>query len=72
MDTIVELDSQGNTLWTWDTYAGGHFSLKDECLCNATTVVNGQTVIDLTHEQPSVEFPDEYYLHEYASSRHVL
>jgi hypothetical protein len=49
MDSIVELDSLGNTLWTWDTYAGGHFSLKDECLCNATTVVNGQTVIDLTH-----------------------
>ena len=49
MDTIVELDNQGNTLWTWDTYAGGHFGLKDECLCNATTVVNGQKVIDLTH-----------------------
>jgi len=49
MDTIVELDGKGNTLWTWDTYAGGHFSLKDECLCNATAVVNGQTVIDLTH-----------------------
>jgi len=49
MDTIVELDNQGNVLWTWDTYAGGHFGLKDECLCNATTVVNGQTVIDLTH-----------------------
>ncbi len=49
MDTIVELDSKGNTLWTWDSYAGGHFSLKDECQCNATTVVNGQTVIDLTH-----------------------
>ena len=49
MDTIVELDSKGNTLWTWDTYADGHFSLKDECLCNDTTIVNGQTVIDLTH-----------------------
>ncbi len=49
MDTIVEQDKMGNTLWTWDTYGGGHFSLKDECLCNATTVVNGQTVIDLTH-----------------------
>ena len=49
MDTIVEQDKMGNTLWTWDTYAGGHFNLKDECLCNATTVVNGQTVIDLTH-----------------------
>src|SRR5208283_1123825 len=49
MDTIIEQDKMGNTLWTWDTYAGGHFNLKDECLCNATTVVNGQTVIDLTH-----------------------
>ena len=49
MDTIVELDSSGNILWSWDSYANGHFGLKDECLCNATTVVNGQTVIDLTH-----------------------
>jgi len=49
MDTIVELDREGNTLWTWDSYTNGHFSLKDECLCNATTVVNNQTVIDLTH-----------------------
>ena len=49
MDTVVELDRQGNILWTWDTYTNGHFGLKDECLCNATTVVNGQTVIDLTH-----------------------
>jgi len=49
MDTIVELDSFGNILWTWDSYTNGHFGLKDECLCNATTVVNGQTVIDLTH-----------------------
>jgi hypothetical protein len=49
MDTIVELDSKGNTLWTWDTYADGHFSLKDGTPCNETTEVNGQTVIDLTH-----------------------
>ena len=49
LDTIVELDGKGNVLWTWDTYANGHFGLKDECLCNDTTVVNGQTVIDLTH-----------------------
>ena len=49
MDTIVEFDRLGNPLWTWDSYANGHFSLKDECLCNATAVVNGQTVIDLTH-----------------------
>ncbi len=49
MDTIVELDSEGNVLWTWDTYSDGHFGLKDECRCNDTTVVDGQTVIDLTH-----------------------
>jgi hypothetical protein len=48
MDSIVELDSQGNVLWTWDTYSNGHFGLKDECLCNDTTVDN-HTVIDLTH-----------------------
>ena len=49
MDDIVELDKTGNSLWVWDTYQGGHFGLKDACLCNATTVVNGQTVLDLTH-----------------------
>jgi len=49
MDDVVELDSKGNILWTWDTYANGHFSLEDECPCNDTTVVNNQTVIDLTH-----------------------
>jgi len=49
MDTIVELDSQGNILWNWDTYSNGHFSLNDECPCNETAIVNGQTVIDLTH-----------------------
>ena len=49
MDTIVELDKKGNTLWSWDTYANGHFSLNDECPCNDTTIVNNQTVIDLTH-----------------------
>ena len=49
MDTIVELDSQGNILWNWDTYSDGHFSLNDECPCNETTIVDNQTVIDLTH-----------------------
>ena len=49
MDTIVELDSQGNIVWNWDTYSDGHFGLSDECPCNETTVVDNQTVIDLTH-----------------------
>ena len=49
MDSIVELDKMGNPIWTWDTYTNGHFGLNDECPCNETTVVNNQTVIDLTH-----------------------
>ena len=49
MDTIVELDGQGNPLWTWDSYTNGHFGLQDECLCNTTDLVNSQWVIDLTH-----------------------
>lgn len=49
MDQIVELNSKGDVLWTWDSYKDGHFDLSDACSCNETTVVNGQTVIDLTH-----------------------
>ena len=49
MDEIVELDRSGNTLWTWDTYTNGHIDLSDNCQCNETNTVNGETVIDLTH-----------------------
>ena len=49
MDKIVELDMTGNTLWSWDTYADGHFDLSDNCQCNETNTVNGERVIDLTH-----------------------
>ena len=49
MDEVVELDASGNTLWSWDTYADGHFDLSDNCQCNETNTVNGETVIDLTH-----------------------
>lgn len=54
MDKIVELNPAGDVLWSWDTYADGHFSLKDECLCNDTTGASsgylpGPTLIDLTH-----------------------
>lgn len=51
MDKIVELNSAGDILWSWDTYADGHFSLNDECPCNDTTVgyLPGQVAIDLTH-----------------------
>lgn len=55
MDHIYEFNSTGGTLWSWDTYADGHFSLKDECPCNDTTATYptataaGQVLIDLTH-----------------------
>lgn len=55
MDHIYELDSTGKILWSWDTYADGHFSLNDECPCNDTTATYpsataaGQVLIDLTH-----------------------
>jgi hypothetical protein len=55
MDHIYELNSTGGILWTWDTYADGHFSLKDECPCNDTTAsyspatARSQVLIDLTH-----------------------
>lgn len=49
MDQIVELDISGNILWSWDAYSDGHFDLSDACQCNETSVVNGTSVIDLTH-----------------------
>jgi len=54
MDKIVELNAEGDVLWSWDTYADGHFSLKDECPCNDTAggssgYLPGPTLIDLTH-----------------------
>jgi hypothetical protein len=54
MDRIVELSAAGVVLWTWDTYADGHFSLNDECPCNDTAgsssgYLAGPTLIDLTH-----------------------
>jgi len=54
MDNVDELDTQGNILWSWDTYANGHFSLNDECPCNDTSggssgYLPGQVLIDLTH-----------------------
>ena len=54
MDNITELDTRGNVLWSWDTYANGHFSLSDECKCNDTSggssgYLPGPILIDLTH-----------------------
>jgi len=55
MDHIYEFNSTGGTLWSWDTYADGHFGLNAECPCNDTTATYstatsaGQMLIDLTH-----------------------
>ncbi len=54
MDKIAELSPAGDVLWSWDTYADGHFSLNDECPCNDTSggssgYLPGPTLIDLTH-----------------------
>jgi hypothetical protein len=46
-DTIVEEDANGNILWSWDTY--NYIPLSEADPFNLTTVINGQTVIDLTH-----------------------
>jgi hypothetical protein len=46
-DKIVQLDSNGNVLWSWDTY--DHIPLSEADPFNLTSVVNGQTVIDFTH-----------------------
>ena len=47
MDKIVEVDAQGNALWTWDTYS--HMSVSEADIFNDTSVYNGQPVIDFTH-----------------------
>ena len=46
-DKIVELDSSGNVLWSWDTY--NYLPLSQLDPFNLTSTLNGQTVIDFTH-----------------------
>ena len=55
-DKIVQLDSSGNVLWSWDTY--DHIPLSEASTVdqngnptgfNETTTLNGQTVEDFTH-----------------------
>ncbi len=48
MDKIVQVDSNGNTLWSWDTY--NYIPLSEASPYNQTdTLPNGQNVIDFTH-----------------------
>ncbi len=46
-DKIVEQDPNGTILWSSDTY--NYVPLSEACPFNHTTVINNQTVIDLTH-----------------------
>ena len=47
IDQIVELDANGNVLWTWNSY--DHIPLSDASPFNETTTLNAQTVIDFIH-----------------------
>ena len=46
-DRIVQVDPNGNVLWSWDTY--DHIPLNEASTFNETTVLNGQTLIDFSH-----------------------
>ena len=46
-DKIVQFNSTGSIIWTWDTY--DHIPLSQQNIYNLTTTVNGETVIDFTH-----------------------
>ncbi len=46
-DRIVQVDANGNVLWSWDT--SDHIPLSEASAFNETTVLNGQTLIDFSH-----------------------
>jgi hypothetical protein len=46
-DKIVELDTSGNVLWSWDSY--NYIPLSEASPFNETATINGQTVTDFTH-----------------------
>jgi Arylsulfotransferase (ASST) len=47
IDRLVELDANGNVLWTWNPY--NYLPLTDASPYNETATYNDQTVIDFTH-----------------------
>ena len=48
MDKIVQVDANGNVLWSWDTY--NYIPLSEASPYNETDyIANGQTVEDFTH-----------------------
>jgi hypothetical protein len=46
-DKIVQVDPNGNVLWSWDTY--DHIPLSEASPFNETSVLNGQKADDFTH-----------------------
>ena len=46
-DKIVQVDPNGNVLWSWDTY--NYIPLSEASPFNETATFNGQTVEDFTH-----------------------
>lgn len=46
-DKILQVDPEGNILWSWDTY--DHIPLSEASTFNETTAINGQTVEDFSH-----------------------
>ena len=47
IDKIVQLDPNGNVLWSWNPY--NYISLSEASPFNETSTFNGQSVIDFTH-----------------------
>ena len=46
-DKILQVDPDGNILWSWDTY--DHIPLSEASTFNETTALNGQTAEDFSH-----------------------
>jgi hypothetical protein len=46
-DKIVELDANGDVLWSWDTY--NYLPLSEADPFNLQSTINGETVSDFTH-----------------------
>lgn len=46
-DKVLQVDAEGNVLWTWDTY--NYIPISEASPFNETSNFNGQTVEDFTH-----------------------
>jgi hypothetical protein len=46
-DKILQVDPNGNVIWSWDTF--DHIPLSEASTFNETSTLNGQTLIDFSH-----------------------